>query len=105
MRIPAAFLSILLFAPAVSAEFITAADYKTRLSEDQRFGFDNGAIDMAVYMAAKAKNAPLAQCITQWWYDRNGKAQDQFVRTVASHPELPAVSIIASLIKKNCGEY
>ena len=102
MKIAAVFLSLFIATPV--GAFVTGEEYKTRLSEDHRVGFDSGAIEMAIYLATHTKQTARAQCIKQWWFSQDGKAQDQYVRWMASHPEFPPVIILGQLIKKNCGE-
>lgn len=101
-RLIAAFTAAFLFA-AVPAWAITAGDVLDRMTEQERFQFVNGSVEMAMYLAsAQEKNDAKAECILNWFYGKNASGPKQVIDTFRRYRDKPAVALINVLINQTC---
>ena len=83
--------------------FMSAGDYTDKMTREQRFGYMNGVLDMAIYQAAQQKNKAKGQCIQDWYY-RDETTSGKVFEFLSSSKDLPAPALINISINRECGE-
>ncbi len=104
IRTRVAAVAILVAALTVPALAITAGDVLDRMKPDERNGYFDGAIEMAMYLAAtQEKNDAKAECILNRFYRGDGSAHREAIATFERYKDKPAAGLLKLLIDRHCG--
>lgn len=95
-------LILLTAAPAFA---ITAGDVLDRMSLKEQAAYLGGTVEMAMYLSGSQSNGEHASCILNWFYSKEGTAQDEVLATFGKYRDKPAAGLIKVLIVRHCGEF
>lgn len=97
-----AVLAVLLAATPVFA--INAGDVLDKMKDDERNAYFEGAIEMAMYLAAaQDKNPAKSECILNWYFNSKGKTAREIVGVFDQYKDKPAAALLTVLINRHCG--
>ena len=93
-----------ILAIASPAFAITAGDVLDRMTDKERNGYFDGAIEMAMYTTGIQGNGKKSECILNWYYKSAGKGARDIVATFDKYKDKQAVMLIQALIDRECGK-
>jgi len=82
------------------------ADYKEKMSFDERAGFLSGAISALSFQYAYEGKGAKSTCVTDWFYRSGHGSEDMVVELMKARladPSLHVEAVILAVIKKQCG--
>lgn len=102
-RIAASALIAMVFAAPAFA--ITAGDLLDRMTEPEREGYIQGALEMAMFMAAtQERNSTKAQCtFDRFFGDTSAEAARELIAVFGANKDRDAVALITIVINRHCG--
>ncbi len=82
------------------------ADYKGKMTSDERFNYLSGAISALSFQYGYEEKRAKSKCVTDWFY-RSGKGSEDMVvelmKARLADPSLHVEAVILAVIKKKCG--
>ena len=97
-------IACLIIVIAHPAFAVTAGDVLDKMTDNERGGYLNGAVEMAMYNAVTQGNGKKSECILNWYYKSNGKGARDVVATFDKYKDKSAVMLIQALIDRECGK-
>lgn len=82
------------------------ADYKEKMSFDERAGYLSGAISALSFQYAYEGKGTKSTCVTNWFYRSGHGSEDMVVELMKARmadPSLHVEAVILAVIKKKCG--
>lgn len=97
---------LLMVIPAKFSFAIPIADYKEKMSRDERAGYLTGGISALTFQYADDGNMAKSKCVYDWFYksDKGGDEMAiELMKARMADPSLHVEAVILAVIKKKCG--
>jgi hypothetical protein len=95
-------LSIMNVTPSLA---ITAKDVTEKMSQEARFNYLSGLVDMRAFQAAQSGDTAFSKCINDAYYrDKDDSAWNGVLESLRKFPDKQAATIVFLLTQKICGK-
>lgn len=91
---------------AVPGRAITARDVTEKMSQEERYSYLTGLIDMRAFIAGEAGDANFSKCVYDAYYRKHDSAADPWIPlldALKQFPDKQPATIVFLLAKKACG--